>query len=82
MRLPTTEGEAVRWVAGGLAVSAALLAGGIYLATRISKQAFQIARRLDRVAENADGLEDLPKLNLALESLSEQLAAMRTGEPA
>jgi hypothetical protein len=74
------------WIGWGVALVVILLAAAllllvIALARGVVRQADDITRAIDGARENTTALFDVTRTNLAVDTITRDLHAVRTGEP-
>ena len=74
------------WVGWGVALVVILLAAGLLLlitalARTIARQANDTTEAIDGARENTTALFDVTRTNLAVDRITRDLRAVRTGEP-
>jgi hypothetical protein len=74
------------WIGWGVALVVILLAAALLLlvigfARRVAGQADGITEALDGARENTTALFDVTRTNLAVDTITSDLRAVRTGEP-
>ena len=74
------------WIGWGVALAVIVLAAALLLlvtglARRVVRQADDITEALDGARENTTPLFDVTRTNLAADTITRDLRAVRTGEP-
>ena len=74
------------WIGWGVALVVILLAAAllllvIWLARNVVRQADDITGAIDGARENTTALFDVTRTNLAVDTITRDLRAVRTGEP-
>lgn len=74
------------WIGWGVALVVILLAAAllllvIWLARNVVRQADDITAAIDGARENTTALFDVTRTNLAVDTITRDLRAVRTGEP-